>query len=137
MTVSLSRFTLLPLVFVGVLTSRVTDPPENDGEVPELRESFSADSKSVWPARKLGVLMLAMLSAVTRERSDRPLSAACSAAVVVSPTAIMARPGVEECRRTRSPAGYAGRALGGSSARSADPWRRLLSVQDAHRHPGG
>ena len=71
-------------------------------------ESFSADSKSVRPARKPGVLMLAMLSAVTRAARPGRLSAACSAAVVVSPTPITARTAVQECRRTRSTSGYAG-----------------------------
>src|SRR6476619_6308848 len=135
MTVSSSRLTLLPLVFVGS-SERAMPPPEIEGVSPELRELRSADSKSVRPARNPGVLMLAMLSAVTRERWARPLSAACRAVVVTSPTPITACTAVGECRRTRSTSGYAGEH---SWERVRGPPIRgvtLLSVLLPHRHPG-
>src|SRR3954447_17794655 len=141
MTVSSSRLTLLPLVFVGS-SERATLPPETEGASPELREFFSADSKSVRPARKPGVLMLAMLSAVTRERSASPLSAACKAVVVTSPTpitgctAVRARrtPG-RECRRTRSTSGYAGEHSSDECCGPPIRGEALLSVLLSHRHP--
>ena len=46
-------------------------------ERPSATASRRADSKSTRPARKPGVSMLAMLSAMTRWRSDRPRSAEC------------------------------------------------------------
>src|SRR3954464_11260619 len=71
MTVSLSRLTLLPFVFVGS-SERATVPPEIVGDSPPLISAWSADSKSVRPARKPGVLMLGMLSAVTGRRWASP-----------------------------------------------------------------
>src|SRR6476469_1609375 len=135
MTVAASRLTVLPLVFVGS-SERAMPPPEIEGVSPELRELRSADSKSVRPARNPGVLMLAMLSAVTRERWARPLSAACSAVVVTSPTPTPITLGTaeEECRRTRSTSGYAGEH---SEIRVRGPPIRgetLLSVRLSQRH---
>src|ERR671929_135601 len=83
MTSSSSRLTLLPFVLVGS-SERTVVPPDTVGVSPLPSWALSADSKSVRPARKPGVLTLAMLSAVTRCRCASPERAACSAVMVVS-----------------------------------------------------
>src|SRR3954464_3464041 len=131
MTVSLSRLTLFPFVLVGS-RDRATVPREIDGFSPLLSAPDRADSKSVRPARKPGVLTFAMLSAVTRERSARPGRAAGGAVEVTSP--IMRPTG--GMSRTRSTSGYAE----GTRERVRGPPIRgdvVLSVLFPHRHPGG
>src|SRR4051794_41572492 len=82
-----------------------TVPPEAVGVAPSASWLLSADSKSVRPARKPGVLTLAMLSAMTRERSERPVSAACSVDVVTS--VIIVRT-ADEAGQTLSASRYGG-----------------------------
>ena len=65
MSVSSSRLTLLPLVLVGSSERAVSARPTN-GSLPSAIELRSVDSKSTWPARKPGVSMFAMLSAIVR-----------------------------------------------------------------------
>src|SRR3954453_7076668 len=132
MTVSLSRFTLFPLVLVGS-SDRTTVPPETAGASPLRRAPESADSKSVRPARKPGVLTFAMLSAVTRWRWARPDRAACRAVEVASVIRLIGR-AAHGGSRTRSTSGYAE----GTRERVRGPPIRgevVLSVLLTHRHP--
>src|SRR3954462_13305345 len=103
MSVSASRLTLLPLVFVGS-RERATVPPWMVGGLPLRISPDRADSKSTRPARKPGVLTFEMLSAVTRCRGARPESAAGRAVEVASPIIEQVDDG---CSRTRSTSGYA------------------------------
>src|SRR3954463_5260863 len=131
MTVSLSRLTLLPFVFVGS-SDRTTVPPETVGVSPLRRAPDRADSKSVRPARKPGVLTFAMLSAVTRWRWASPDRAACSAVDVESVIRLIGR-AAHGCSRTRSTSGYAE----GTRERVRGPPIRgevVLSVLMTHRH---
>src|SRR5918912_1100681 len=105
MTVSLSRLTLFPFVLVGS-SDRATVPREIDGFSPLRSAPDNADSKSVRPARKPGVLTFAMLSAVTRWRWANPDRAACNAVEVASVIIVMGR-FAHGCSRTRSTSGYA------------------------------
>src|SRR5687768_7837290 len=127
----MSRLTLLPLVLVGS-SERATVPPLIVGVSPLARAPRRDDSKSTRPARKPGVCRLAMLSAVTRLRWARPLSAACSAVDVASAiTALLAN----GWGRTRSASGYAE----GTRERVRGPPIRgevVLSVLLPHRHVG-
>src|SRR3954470_22357553 len=129
MIVSESRFTLLPLVFVGS-SDRATTALADAGFSPPAIAWRREDSKSTRPARKPGVLMLAMLSAVTRWRWARPSRAAFSAEDVTSPIT-----GTATGNRTRSTSGYAE----DTRERVLSPPIRgesVLSVQIPHRHPG-
>src|SRR4051794_41779191 len=111
MTVSLSRLTLFPFVLVGS-SDRATVPREIDGFSPLLSAPDRADSKSVRPARKPGVLTFAMLSAVTRERPATPVSAARSAVGATPPLRRPTSAGGTDPRTPRPPAGPRRRTAG-------------------------
>src|SRR3954469_9415273 len=134
MTVSWSRLTLLPFVLVGS-SERAVEAPFSAGLSPLRSAPLSEDSKSTRPARKPGVWMLAMLSAVTRWRCASPERAACRVVEVVSPIRKLMERVADGSSRTRSTSGYAE----DTRERVRGPPIRgdvVLSVLSPHRHPG-